>query len=1027
MMNRSSSLYSGKFHSGNAYSGAARLRCFVLILCASTMLAPLAWAQVALEVTLIDPARKGPAEAGVTVKLDNRARGITLSANSDAQGKVRFGGLESGPGWRVTTIGNAHFLSADSGPLSLRSVTDRSITLVLQPAWGAEDAGNPTLLTVTAARNFSRFNNINAEVSGTLSIDDIHEIPVEARNLERVLFRLPGVTQATGFFGEAPAVAINGANSLFTNFTVDGLDNNENFLGGQKFPIPVGAIDEVSVLSGSYSVEYGRTANGVVNVSSKSGSNDLTGEVFFLTRPGGFLSGEPASGSLTTLFGAPVTDNFRRFQGGFGIGGPIVKDRTFFFLNAEFSADQTNNILSSPLLTAPATIAGTNRQTLLSARIDQNWSDAWHSSLRINHGRVRLQRPGGGLTGGNGFPSAGSVQDRLSTLVALTTDYSKNNLDYAVSLQYSRFDWNFGRPLVPAGPQVSLFGPSGLNIATLGSPGFVFDETENTGQLQQKLTIKLDRHKVKIGSDFINARYRLFGGGNVNGNFNVSLTQAQIDALRSSNIGAALNVGDLPANVRINSAFFETQPNAFGDTQRIYSFFVEDQYQATPDLSLTLGLRYDFDSLTNVVGHGDFNNIGPRAALNWTPRPDLSVRAGIGLFHEKIPYAIISDAIQQNSTSPGFLGQLSQLIAQGILPADADLGRLTTNRGNITVDATGRCTSLSQCPSAAELAALRNNVTFNGDRRIFNPNGLDNPEAIQASLGVQWQVHTNWLFGIDGQYNRGRNLLRLVDLNAPDPFVFAGTVRSVAAANATRPAVNPDGTLPLGGARSIIVSDSGGRSRYTALIFKIQKSRGQDFYDSSIFYTLSRLNNDTDDINVRANDANNFGADFGPSLNDRTHVVSAIFNLYPVRNLTFTLAGLFQSGQPINFVPDAALFGTTDLNGDGLSFADQFTGNPDRAPGLSRNSGRLPWSRNVDIGLSYRIEALSPAGASGGHDDKRGVELRVDFFNIFNANNASGYPVNFTASNQIQIVGQPFNQRSAAPPRSFQAQIRYLF
>ncbi len=988
---------------------------FLVLACVMGLSTGIAHAQVAIEVTLVDEAAQRPAGPGIAVVLENPATGQTLMSQSDSRGRARFGGLGTGGVWRVSVPETDQYRSAETGEISLRSVVDRGISLSLSPNTdGIEE------IEVVGSRAISRLNVVNAEVSGTLDIAEIERIPVEARSLERVLFRLPGVTQATGFFGEAPSVAINGSNGLFTNYTIDGLDNNENFLGGQRFPVPVGAISEVTVLAGSYSVEYGRTTNGIVNVTTKSGTNDFHGEAYFLTRPGGFLSAEPDIGAATTLFGAPITDNFRRFQGGFGIGGPIARGRTFFFLNAEFTRDGTENVLSSPLLPEAALIGGSNRQTLLTARLDHNWTNLLRSSLRINHGRVNLERQGGGLTGGLTFPSAGSVQDRISTNVALTTTYARGALDYTISFNYSRFDWDFGEPLVPAGPQVAVFGPNGLSTGTIGSPGFIFDETENTGQIQQKLTLQSGRHQFKLGSDFINARLGLFGGGNVDGNFSVTLTQAQIDLIRASGVGTGFGVADIPADAQLNSAFFETQPNSFGETQRIYSFYAEDQFQVLPELSLTLGLRYDFDNLTNLVGNGDFNNIGPRLAANWVPATNVSVRAGIGLFYEKIPYAIISDAIQQNSTAPAFLGQLRQLQAAGIIPGDIDPARLVTDRGNISVDATSLCSAVFRCPAISELAGLRNQVTFNGDRRIFNPFGLDNPEALQASLGVQWQPSRLWVLGIDGQFHRNRNVLRLVDLNAAAPFVFEGTPRNVAAANATRPAVNPDGTIPTGGARSIIISDTGGRSRYQALIFSARKEKGEDRYDANLFYTLSRLVNDSDDINVRANDANNFAADIGPSLNDRTHVISTIFNLYPLEGLTFTLAGLFQSGQPVNFIPDASLTGTTDLNGDGLSFADQFTGNPDRAPGFARNSGRLPWSTNVDIGFGYRLGTPGP-GRSGG------LEIRADFFNIFNVNNESGFPVSFTASNQIQIAGRPFTQRSAAPPRTFQLQARYSF
>ena len=130
-----------------------------------------------------------------------------------------------------------------------------------------------------------------------------------------------------------------------------------------------------------------------------------------------------------------------------------------------------------------------------------------------------------------------------------------------------------------------------------------------------------------------------------------------------------------------------------------------------------------------------------------------------------------------------------------------------------------------------------------------------------------------------------------------------------------------------------------------------------------------------------------------------------------------TLAGLFQSGQPVNLVPDARIFGTQDLNGDGASFGENFVGNSDRYPGERRNSARLPWSASVDLGVRYALPVM------GGK-----LEASADVFNVFNANNQSGFANAATTSNQIQFGGgADFVQRNAGPPRQFQFGLAYKF
>ncbi|MEM7568715.1 MAG: TonB-dependent receptor [Pseudomonadota bacterium] len=968
-----------------------------------------AWAQAALEIRILS--QDGQAVAGADVTIDNAALGLRITKQSDAQGRVRAGPLAAAQGWQVRARQAAGM--ASEGPFALRNGFTRTLTLSLESTNAVE-----AIDVVASVRTLS-LNSSNAEISATLTAQQIAKLPIEARSLERLLFRLPGVTQSTGFFGEAPAVAINGANALYTNYMIDGLDNNENFLGGQKFAVPVGALQDVTVLVSSYSSEFGRTANGIVNVTTPSGSNDFQGEMVFVTRPGGFLTKEP-EGTQTSLFGQPVADSFERYQGALSLSGPLIKDRLFGFINAEYIRDDTTNIVSSPDLGISGDVAGRNTQLLITGRLDAQLSERWRANVRLNVGDVELERPGGGLDGGVTFPSAGSVQDRQSLNAALQVSFTGDSLGYSGALQYSRFRWDFGQPLNGPGPQATLFEENDLTrpLAVIGHPGFIFDSRERTWQTKHVLTATRGQHRLKGGIDIIVANFALAGGGNVNGNFALSIPGASIDALSAA--GLDLSIADVPANATIIDAVFETQPNRFGRTQALYSAFVEDQWQVRDDLSFTLGLRYDYDSLTAVGAGSDTDNISPRFAFNYLPRPDISIRGGVGRFVEKIPYAVISDAIQQGSRAQEFISQLEDLQSQGLLPSDADLFALTSDDGNRTVSAA--CSAPFMCPDPQSLRADAQNLPI-AERRIFNPFGLENPEALQASLSVEWEVRPDLLIGVDMQYARGRNLLRLIDLNAPAPFDFdlatfnaltpaqremMSFVRSPEAADASRPT--------QGLARSIIYTDSGGRSRYTAMIFKIQKARGDDFYDASLFYTLSRLENDTDDINFRADDANRFERDFGPSLNDRTHVISGLVTLYPVEGLTVSLAGLIQSGQPINFTPDPAVFGTTDLNGDGLSTADQFTGNPDRFPGESRNSGRLGWNAVFDIGIGYGLETT--AGT---------FSLRADVFNVTNANRTSGFPANFTVSNQVQTFGQPFQQTSAGQARTFQLTAGYAF
>ncbi|MFK8029803.1 MAG: TonB-dependent receptor plug domain-containing protein [Gammaproteobacteria bacterium] len=962
----------------------------------------------------------GSRATGVTVVLENSTTGYSASSTSSSTGRARFTAVPAGSGYAVI-IDGAELVNN----IRLRSNESRAVPVRLIDN-----------ITVTAQPLGLAVNSLDAEVSSSLNRKQLESLPIEARDLTRALIRLPNVVPSTGFFPEAPSISINGANGLFAQYLIDGVDNNENFLGGPKFPISTGAASDVTVLASSYSVEYGRTGNGVVNVTSKSGSNEWFSELFYLVRPGASVDAS-SSFARRDLSGNAVRDGFRRDQFGFSLGGPIVEDRTFFFANVEYTFDDKDNLLSSPALGVSETVPGENKSLLASVKFDHRLNDNWQLSLRANLGDINIERQGGGLDGGVTFPSAGSEQQRESGLTAFSATYDTGSFTSQTSLLYGRFDWDYATPFTSDSPQVVVESPDGLTAAILGHPGFAFDESEESLQLRQSFTWLTDAHAFKFGVDILHSDFSLEGGGNPRGNYRVRLNDSELAQLQSLNRSAALGVNDIPATAEVLNYAVELRPARFGDTQDQLALYFEDQISLSQDLTLTAGLRWDYDSLTKAgASSGDRDNFAPRVALNYRANERLSFRSGAGLFYERIPYTVLSDSLQQNTNSAAFRQQLQELSAAGQLPANVDLASITFD-GNLTVNPD--CPNgYLQCPTPSDSLNLRDTAVSN-ERRILNPDGLDSPYTVQLSAGVEWQFSDRWLGSADLLFYRGHNQLRLRDLNAADPFspnlasltdaniatlralpsdadrrVLAeslGLVRSQANADATRP-VAP---VP-GGARQIVVSETAGASRYKALNLGLEKPAGDDPWGLLMTYTWSELTNNTDDINFRSANSNRFKDEWGPSVNDRRHVISSVFYWYPRESVTVSVAGQFESGQPINLIPDTGIFGTTDLNGDGASFADAYLGNSDRAPGVSRNADRLPWSATIDLGLRYE-----PRIAGGK------LQLSADIFNVLNRENLSGFANSATQSNQIQVFGQDFTRRNAGPPRQFQFGMRYVF
>ena len=702
--------------------------------------------QASLEISVIDQVQQ-PATFQ-TILITNPQIGYRNEALSDANGKVQLEGLPTSGLYIVEILENSFFQAKRIANISLISDKTTSVTVMI-----ADKTIELDDITVTAGE-YQSINSVDAEVASELTAKEIEKLPVEGRDITRTLYRLPNITQATGFFPEAPNVAINGANSLYTNYQIDGLDNNENFLGGQRFAIPVGFTKNITALTNNFSAEHGLTSNGIINITTKSGTNDLSGEVFYLTRPGPAIDASSPF-AQRDLSGNQVKDGFQRQQGGFAFGGPIVKDKTFYYINAEHTTDLKDNLLNVPQLGINETIRGTNHFTYLSGKIDQHWSNSLRSSLRINKGIVNIERQGGGLEGGVTFPSAGNRQDRNTLNLALKNTYIGKNLTYEGNYLYGRFRWNYADPENNDSPNVTVLDPSGITMASLGHPGFVFDETENSHIVQQKLTYRVNNHRLKTGFQVKSLHYELFGGGNPNGSYTVQLNQSQLDELNELRPGISLSPEDIPSDVQVLNYGIELRPNSFQKRQNIVSFYIEDQWSLNPKLNVNLGLRYDYDNLSKGGSNqGDLNNVAPRLSANYKLNDVSSIRAGYGIYYDKILYAVYSDARQFTSNSADYLTQLNQLSALGIINADDNLERLT-NEGNL-VASDDNATYL-QGATAQELQGERTGL-FQNELRILNPNGYDNPYSHQFMIGYQHKLSDHTIFYVDAMHNRSYNL-----------------------------------------------------------------------------------------------------------------------------------------------------------------------------------------------------------------------------------------------------------------------------
>ncbi len=208
------------------------------------------------------------------------------------------------------------------------------------------------------------------------------------------------------------------------------------------------------------------------------------------------------------------------------------------------------------------------------------------------------------------------------------------------------------------------------------------------------------------------------------------LTSQQLAQIRSLNHGTALSIHDIPSDAQVLNDSVEIRPGSFGKRQDLVAFYIEDQYEAAPNLNLTAGLRWDYDNLSQGgASSPQLGNVAPRASVNYQPNESSSLHAGAGLFYEKIPYTVYSDALQQSSTSPGFRQQIQELINLGRLPANTNIDRVTFN-GNLQVNPQN--VAYLQGPTGTSVPNLRD-TTFSNELRILNPSGFNNPYTMQIS------------------------------------------------------------------------------------------------------------------------------------------------------------------------------------------------------------------------------------------------------------------------------------------------------
>ena len=823
-----------------------------------------------------------------------------------------------------------------------------------------------------------------------------NELPINGRRFHDFALLTPTaqVARASG------QLSLGAQRGIYTNVTVDGADYNQSFFGGiqggeraNSAPtVPQSAIQEFQTTTAGFTAEYGRTTSGVVNVSTKSGANELHGDLFYQIRHPRFGLEDP--------FGAKVLEKLQQFGG--SAGGPLQRDRAFWFFAVERQLSLSPRYVEFPALGQSDRERGpeafdyfkslegpfetTNNAWALTPRVDYQFSGGSQLMLRYNYsrsvadnttsvGESRDPRTTSALSN-NG--SEGDVIHFLtSQLTTLAGPSVVNRLRFTFTREHRPRIANRRQPTVVS----SAVGQFGSNIQL---PANSYDARP---VVSNNLMWHVGSHDVKLGGElngvWIDDQFGFFQHGMFEA-FSDDPNEV-LDVLSPG--GSIANRFDAPG------IYLRQVGNTLGTQQLAHaSLYAQDSWRVTPELTLDLGFRWEGQfnqepltgnqALVSRVNDATFpsgaldpsyladsvRQFMPRLGFAYSPQGmdrRLVVRGSFGIFHAITPPVFFNRPTKAFRETPfdltvAVVGTPGNSVYQQFLNAGIDLNQYPL--GDIPV-----------FPNDDIARVLGGDVYLGSEPHVVHPN-FQNPRSLKYSLAVESGLTSNTVAGLQWMYQRTTRLHGLRDFNLPASAVRAGDPAGIRYYDVSnRPA--PE----LG---AVVVTESRGRASYQGLTAN-WKYLGQNLQLVG-HYTFARAFNS--DINERLfwfplyTDQGSPDA-WGPADLDMRHQVTG----HAVARLPGGIVGSailrMASAPPLD--PAAGL----DLNGDRHSFdrALQATSHY-----FGRNSFRNRPMRNLDIRI-LREFSLS---------DSRRVEASVELFNALNIDN-----VEFSGFNTIYGPG----------------------
>src|SRR5882672_1430695 len=825
--------------------------------------------------SVTDPA--GAAVLGATVTVTNTdLGGFKRTAKTDSSGSFRVDSLLPGRySVSIQAAGMQEFVvTGVEVKASLASTVNGSLLI-----------GSLTQSVSVEAPTGAELQTQSGELSSNLGQPELKNLPIAGLNPIELAFTVAGVQEQANRDNVTNGVgfSVNGTRPRSNNFLIDGQDNNDNSIQGQAFlQTNEEAVREVTVLTNSYSAEFGRGGGSVTNVIYKSGTNDFHGSAWELNRNSA-LAAVPAQSGFAGITTNPF-DNENTF--GFTFGGPIKKNKLFVFGTSQWdrerasAAAQTNTLLiptDAGIATLqslgpnprPAVQVGDVQRSQGSiATNDRQWSvkldylASPNDTLTLRYFRDDsntapdfFNQPSAlpGLdsqVGGPSFNFGFSWQHTLSS-------HAVNELRFS----YGQFDLEFGPTpqtlansiLNSTAIQISdLLGPNGQTPSFGFATGFPQGRGHKTYQFQDALSYTVGRHTFKAGADVALLTVR-----------DISPIDNRGEILVRPGggfTGLANFIDDFTgAGGSIDKVFGSPVTLPFLAT---YAPYIQDTWHLRQNLSVDLGLRYEYQSTlenslqfpsvdtrlgiglggtNNFPGvfaspqQGDKNNFAPRVGFAYTPHlwsrffghDKTVIRAGYGIFYDQL----FTNILDNTATS-------------------------SPNAVQDTVNAGG---GRGVANASAVLAAFSSTPSPTGSVSTIASN-LRNPLTHQWNFDIQRELPGNFILTLAYVGTRGERLFVNQDFNP-------GTGQFDANGNVIR--LNPN----LG---PILVRTNGGDSIYHAGQLTLDRKFSHGLLLRGA-YTYSKFIDDTSEVFVTSGLSSfsqnvfNQGADRGLSAYDRRH------------------------------------------------------------------------------------------------------------------------------------------------------------